>query len=78
VRRITHRKNCHPRWPEFRAYDSEANDLPRLEREREQEHVDKAENARRCVGHGSATLGDMAKSRLTEPQYPAAEPHVHW
>jgi hypothetical protein len=22
-------------------------------------------------------LSDMAKSKLTEPQYPAAEPHAH-
>src|SRR5262249_25309917 len=25
VRRVTHRWNCHQRWPEFRAHDSEAN-----------------------------------------------------
>ena len=25
VRRVTHRRNCHQRWPEFRANDSEVN-----------------------------------------------------
>src|SRR5262249_42847630 len=25
VRRVTHRRNCHQRWPEFRVHDSEAN-----------------------------------------------------
>jgi len=44
VRRVTHRMNCHLRWPEFRVKDSEANNLPEPERVKEQEHVDKAEN----------------------------------
>ena len=25
VRRVTHGRNCHQRWPEFRVNDSEAN-----------------------------------------------------
>ncbi len=35
-------RNCHHRWPEFRATDSEANNLPGPERAREQAHVHKA------------------------------------
>jgi len=55
VRRVTHGRNCHQRWPEFRVNDSEANNSPRPERARGQEHVGKAGNSRRCVCCGPAT-----------------------
>lgn len=42
VRRGTHRENCQLSWPEFRANDSEANNLPEVERRRGQEPVCKA------------------------------------
>jgi hypothetical protein len=55
VRRVTHRRNCNQRWPEFRVNDSEANNSPRPERARGQEHVGKAGNSGRCVRCGPAT-----------------------
>src|SRR2546426_1121316 len=48
-------RDCHQRWPEFRVNDSEANNSPRPERARGQEHVGKAGNSRRCVRCGPAT-----------------------
>ena len=55
VRRVTHGRNCHQRWPEFRANDSEANNLPGPERARGQEPVGKAGDSGRCVRCGPAT-----------------------
>ncbi len=49
VRRGTHKENRQLSWLEFKANDSKANNLPRLEREREQEHVRKAVSNRRRV-----------------------------
>ena len=57
VRRGTHGVNCHQRWPKFRGNDFEVNDSPDPERAKGQEHVCKAENARRRVWWGSATPG---------------------
>jgi hypothetical protein len=65
VRRVTHGVNCHRRWPEFRADDSEANDLPRPERAREQQHVRKAGDSRRRVGCGPATPARYGESWMT-------------
>ena len=55
VRRVTHGANSHLRWPEFRVYDSEVNDLPGPERERGQKPVRKAGDSRRRVCCGPAT-----------------------
>jgi hypothetical protein len=38
VRRVTHGRNCHQRWPKFRADDVEVNASPRPERARGQAH----------------------------------------
>jgi hypothetical protein len=62
VRRVTHRVNCLLRRPEFKADDSEANDLPRPERAREQEPVCKAGSIRRRVGYGPATPARYGES----------------
>src|SRR5215510_4411463 len=55
VRRVTHGRNCHQRWPKFRADDFEVNALPRPERARGQAHGRKAGDNRRRVCCGPAT-----------------------
>ena len=76
VRRVTHRVNCLLRRPEFKADDSEANDLPKPERAREQEPVCKAGSIRRRVGYGPATPARYGESGLPEAQCPAVERHT--
>jgi hypothetical protein len=62
VRHVTHCRNCHHRWPEFKATDSEANNLPNSEKRRGQEHVVKAGRRRRRVCAGPATPARYGQS----------------
>ena len=65
VRRVTHGRNCHQRWPKFRADDFEVNASPRPERARGQEHGRKAGDNRRRVRCCPATPERYGESWIT-------------
>jgi hypothetical protein len=65
VRRVTHGRNSHQRWPKFRADDFEVNASPRPERARGQAHGRKAGDNRRRVCCGPATPERYGESWIT-------------
>jgi hypothetical protein len=76
VRRVTHGANCFLRRPEFKADDSEANDLPRPERARGQEPVCKVGGIRRCVRYSPATPARYGENWIVRTLMPSGgTPH---
>lgn len=65
VRRVTHGRHSHQRWPKFRADDFEVNASPRPERARGQAHGCKAGDNRRRVCCGPATPERYGESWIT-------------